>query len=318
MVDATTQPDPLLVIAGPTASGKTRLAVEVAEALSAEVVSADAFAVYRGLDIGTDKPDADTRRRVRHHLVDVVDPDQRFSAGDFVTAANGAIADIRSSGRLPIVAGGTHFYIRALIMGLFPSPAHDPSVRAQLEDLWRDDPAEAYQMLRSVDPEAALKISARDRQRVLRALEVFRLTGEPISQHWAHHRETPHFRPFLAAPRRPRAELYARIDSRVDSMFSCGLEEEVQRILASGVPRNAHALKAIGYRQVCAMLDGDIDRATAIELTKRASRRFAKRQLTWLRSLREGSLIWVEPAEHGGTETVISRWTQHVREGWAS
>ncbi len=317
MADPKSNLQPLLVIVGPTASGKTKLAVETAEALSGEIVSADAFAVYRGMDIGTDKPDPEIRRRVRHHLIDVADPDTRFSAGDFVSAATKAIADIRSRGVLPIVAGGTHFYVRALLLGLFPSPPHDPELRAELEALWDDDPASVFVELRSVDPTTAHKVGPRDRQRILRALEVFKLTGTPISEHWERHRQSPKFRPMMAAPRRPRDELYARINMRVDIMFSSHLEEEVKRILASGVPRDAHALKAIGYRQVVAMLSGETDRDTAIEHTKQASRQFAKRQLTWLRSLREGTLHWVAGAENGGTEAVISRWTQHAQEGWA-
>ncbi len=308
---------PLLVIVGPTASGKTRLAVETAEALSGEIISADAFAVYRGMDIGTDKPDLETRSRVRHHVVDVADPDQRFSAGDFVTAATAAIDDIRSRGAVPIVSGGTHFYVRALLLGLFQSPPHDPELRANLEADWNDDPVAVFSELESLDPVTAHKVGARDRQRILRALEVYRLTGTPISEHWNRDRQSPRFRPLMAAPRRSRKELYARIDGRVDYMFSSGLEEEVRRILALGVPREAHALKAIGYRQVVAMLGGQHDRLTAIEHTKRASRQFAKRQLTWLRSAREGALHWVGGAEDGGTEAVISQWTQHVGEGWA-
>jgi tRNA dimethylallyltransferase len=306
---------PLLVIAGPTASGKTTLAVEVAEAVSGEVISADAFAVYRGMDIGTDKPDAETRRRVRHHLVDVADPHERFSAGDFARGAEQAIEDIRSRGLVPIVAGGTHFYIRALLLGLFPSPPHDDEIRAELEARWEREPEAVYEELEVVDPSAADRIGVRDRQRILRALEVFRISGRPISEHWEDHHEAPRFRPLIAAPQRPRSELYAKIDMRVEFMFSLGLEEEVKQILASGVPRDAHALKAIGYREVVEKLDGRYDRTTAIERTQQASRNFAKRQLTWLRSLREGELEWVPPADQGGTGAVVSRWTRHIREG---
>lgn len=305
----------ILVIAGATASGKSRLAVEVAEALAGEIVSADAFAVYRGMDIGTDKPSLETRRRVRHHMVDVADPRERFSAGDFVEGASAAIEDIRRRGRVPIVAGGTHFYVRALLLGLFPSPPHDPAVRSELERAWGEDPASVAAALAAGDPVAAARIGPRDRQRILRALEVLRITGMPISEHWNRHREDPRFTPLMVAPKRSREELYAKIEARVDVMFSSGLEEEVDRILASGTPRNAHALKAIGYRQVVAAIDGRMDRRTAIEQTKQASRNFAKRQLTWLRTLREGSLHWVDPAEQGGTEAVIARWTRHTKEG---
>jgi tRNA dimethylallyltransferase len=307
-------PPPLLVIAGPTASGKSELALEVAEKLGGEIVSADAFAVYRGLDIGTDKPDAEARRRVPHHLVDVADPRERFSAGHFAAAATAAIERIRSAGATPIVAGGTHFYIHALLRGLFPSPPHDPQLRARLAAEWAVDPASLADRLAAVDPPAAARISPQDRQRVLRALEVWELTGIPISEHWQRHRDDVRFRAMIAAPHRDRDDLYARINLRVDSMFSNGLEEEVTRILASGVPPDAHALKAIGYAQVVEMLAGRCDRVTAIERTKQTSRKLAKRQLTWLRSYLAGVVEWVDPVERGGTAAIIARWSDHSGE----
>ena len=307
-------PPPLLVIAGPTASGKSELALEVAARLDGEIVSADAFAVYRGLDIGTDKPDLEARRRVRHHLVDVADPRERFSAGEFAAAAAAAIDGIRSRGATPIVAGGTHFYIHALIHGLFPSPPHDPELRARLADEWSADPVALAARLEAVDPRAAARIGPQDRQRVLRALEVWELTGVPISDHWQRHRGSPRFDTLIAAPRRDRSDLYARINLRVDSMFFNGLEEEVTRILASGVSPDAHALKAIGYAQVVDLLAGRCDRETAIARTKQTSRRLAKRQLTWLRSLLEGTVEWVDPAERGGVAAVIAKWSDHIGE----
>jgi tRNA dimethylallyltransferase len=303
------------VIVGPTGSGKSALALEVAEAIGGEIISADAFAVYRGLDIGTDKPSIEARRRVRHHLLDVADPHQHFSAGHFVAAATAAIDDIRSRGAVPMVTGGTHFYVRALLLGLFESPPGDASLRARLAAEWDADPAGTADRLRAVDPAAAARIGAFDRQRVLRALEVWELTGVPISEHWQHHRSQLTYRALLAAPHRERRDLYARIDVRVVDMFSRGLEEEVTRILASGVPPSAHALKAIGYAQVVQMLAGDGDRPNAIEQTKQASRRLAKRQLTWLRSLREGALEWVAPVEQGGAASVVAKWLGFIGEG---
>jgi len=304
--------EPLLVIVGPTASGKSRLAVEVAESISGEIVSADAFAVYRGLDIGTDKPDSEARSRVRHHLVDVADATQRFSAGAFAETASQAIDDIRSRGFTPIVAGGTHFYIRALILGLFPSPPHDPEIRARLEAAWEENPTQLFTSLQRVDPDAAARIGPQDRQRILRAFEVYEVTSVPLSEHWNHHRQAPRYRCLLAAPERTREELYARIDARVDSMFESGLEEEINQLLVLGVPRDAHALMAIGYRQVVEMLEGRWDRSTAITQTKQASRKLAKRQLSWIRSLREGTVNWVPPAEYGGTETLTAKWRHHM------
>ncbi|PWB77427.1 MAG: tRNA (adenosine(37)-N6)-dimethylallyltransferase MiaA [Holophagae bacterium] len=314
-MDAATPQLPLLVIMGPTGSGKSELALQVAEAIGGEIISADAFAVYRGLDIGTDKPPIEARRRVRHHLLDVADPHQRFSAGHFVAAATSAIDDIRSRGAVPMVAGGTHFYVRALLLGLFESPPGEASLRARLAAEWDADPARTADRLRAVDPAAAARIGAGDRQRVLRALEVWELTGVPISEHWRRHQSRLPYHTLLVAPHRERRDLYARIDLRVVDMFSRGLEEEVTRILASGVPASAHALKAIGYAQVVQMLAGGGDRPTAIEQTKQASRRLAKRQLTWLRSLREGALEWVAPVEHGGAESVVAKWLGFIGEG---
>lgn len=314
-MDGATDQPALLVIAGPTGSGKSELALEVAEAIGGEIVSADAFAVYRGLDIGTDKPSTEARRRVRHHLIDIADPRQRFSAGHFVAAATATIDDIRARGNVPVVAGGTHFYIRALLLGLFESPPSDASLRARLAAEWDADPARMVDRLRAVDPTAAARIGAGDRQRVLRALEVWELTGVPISEHWRRHESHARYRALLAAPHRERRDLYARIDLRVDDMFSFGLEEEVTQILASGVPAGAHALKAIGYAQVVRLLAGQSDRSTAIEHTKQASRRLAKRQLTWLRSLREGVLEWVPPAEQGGAAVVVAKWMGSTVEG---
>jgi tRNA dimethylallyltransferase len=314
-MDSSSPQPPLLVIVGPTGSGKSALALEVAEAIGGEIISADAFAVYRGLDIGTDKPSVEARKRVRHHLLDVADPHQRFSAGHFVAAATSVIDDIRSRGTVPIVAGGTHFYVRALLLGLFESPPGDPSLRTRLAAEWDAGPARAVARLRAVDPAAAARIGAFDRQRVLRALEVWELTGVPISEHWQHHRSQLTYRALLAAPHRERRDLYAKIDLRVVDMFSRGLEEEVTRILASGVPPSAHALKAIGYAQVVQMLAGDGDRPNAIEQTKQASRRLAKRQLTWLRSLREGALEWVAPVEQGGAASVVAKWLGFIGEG---
>jgi tRNA dimethylallyltransferase len=307
----TSELQPLLVIVGPTASGKTRLAIEASEALSGEIVSADAFAVYRGLDIGTDKPDTEARRRARHHLIDVAAPTERFSAGDFARDAGIAIADIRSRGLTPILAGGSHFYVRALLLGLFPSPPRDARIRKRLVAAWRKDPATLVRRLQEVDPDAAARIDSRDRQRIVRALEVYELTAVPISKHWERTRQSPRYHPVIVAPERPREELYARIHARVDHMFRSGLEEEVNQLLVSGVPRDAHAFKAIGYRQVLEMLQGSWDRPTTIARTKQASRRLAKRQLTWLRSLREGSLQWVQPADRGGTESILAVWHQH-------
>ncbi len=311
--DAHDHREPLLLVVGPTASGKSRLGLEIAEAIGGEIVSADAFAVYRGLDIGTDKPDSAARRRVRHHLIDIVEPTEVFSAGAFVEAATAAIAEIRARGVTPIVVGGTHFWIRALLIGLFPSPPRDHDLSAGLALEWDRDPTATFARLERVDPAAAGKIGPHDRQRILRALEVFEATGIAISAHWKAHRPAHRFDPLMVAPEHPRDELYAKIDSRVDLMYASGLREEVDRILASGVPRDAHSLKAIGYRQLVEFVHGECDLESAIHNTKAGSRQLAKRQLTWLRGSTEGELQWFPPAERGGTKRALDAWTDKLR-----
>jgi tRNA dimethylallyltransferase len=275
-------------------------------------VSADAFAVYRGLDIGTDKPTNEDRQRVPHHLVDVADPTVRFSAGEFAEAASVSIDDIVGRSCTAVVVGGTHFYIRALLEGLFPSTPRDPAHGKQLAEEWDRDPGSVFQQLQEVDPEAAGRINPKDRQRVLRALEIYHVTGETLTSHWQRHQHPPKYRALMVSPQRSRSDLYASIDARADRLFASGLVKEVRRILASGVPVDAHALKAIGYRQVVEMLEGQCDLQTAIDNTKRSSRHFAKRQLTWMRSLREGSLHWVPPAEQGGAPAITNLWDQHT------
>ncbi|MEN8164111.1 MAG: tRNA (adenosine(37)-N6)-dimethylallyltransferase MiaA [Acidobacteriota bacterium] len=302
----------LLIIMGPTASGKSGLAVEVAERLNGEIISADAFAVYRGMDIGTDKPTIKDQRGIPHHLLDILDPIQPFSAGDFVSAADTAIAAILKRNRLPIVVGGTHFYIRSLLFGLFPSPPHDPDLRARLEHDWDQDSLAVFQKLATLDPEAAAQIGPTDRQRILRALEVRELSGEPISSHWLRHQKAFRYNALLTAPHRPRTELYAKINARVDEMFAGGLIEEVRRILDSGTPSDAHSLKAIGYREVVNMLSGRVHQEEAVESTKRSSRKLAKRQMTWLRGRWEGQLHWVPPLEQGGADNVCDLWSNFL------
>jgi tRNA dimethylallyltransferase len=242
-------------------------------------------------------------------MVDVADPRERFSAGEFARHAAAAIDDITARGRVAAVVGGTHFYIRALLRGLFVSPPHVPDLDSRLAAEWEHDRARLLHRLREVDPVAARRIGPNDRQRVLRALEVFELTGTTLSSHWQSQRKNVKYKPLLVAPERPRPELYARIDRRVDVMFESGLVEEVDRLLASGVPHDAHALKAIGYRQVLDVHAGRCDVAAAVGATKRASRRLAKRQLTWLR--KEIRLHWVPPVEDGGVDRVIGLWRTH-------
>jgi tRNA dimethylallyltransferase len=284
----------LVVVCGPTASGKTALGLALAERLGGEVVSADAFAVYRGLDIGTAKPTEAERARVPHHLVDVADPRERYSAGQFLRDADGAIADITARGRVPVVVGGTHFYVRALLQGLFPEPPKDPDLRRRLEEEWDADRSATRARLAVLDPQAAARIAAEDRQRTLRALEVSLLSGRAMSDLWREHARAPRYRFLLLGLGPSRAELHARIASRVARMFAVGLIAEVLGLVASGVPSQAHAFKAIGYRESIRAIQG-LDTAEGAEAdTVVATRQLAKRQVTWLRG--ESDVEWL-----GGT-----------------
>ena len=275
---------PLVVLVGPTAAGKTALAVALAERLGGEVISADAFAVYRGLDIGTAKPGPAERRRVPHHLIDVADPRERYSAGMFVRDADAAIAAILARGRRAVVVGGTMFYVRALLRGLFPEPPKDEALRRALEEEWRRDPAAVRARLAALDPEAAARVAPTDRQRILRAVEVATAAGRPMTELWREHPLPARRHPArLLGIAPPRSDLHARIAARVEGMFARGLLDEVRGLLVSGVPRGAHALKAIGYRECCRALDGEWTAEQARERTAAATRQLAKRQLTWLR-----------------------------------
>lgn len=292
---------PLLVILGPTAVGKSDLAVRICGRLAGEIVSVDSMQVYRGLDRGTSKPDAETRARVPHHGIDLADPGQDFSLGEFVRMAEAAIAGIRARGRLPVLVGGTGLYLRGLLKGIVDAPRRDPVVRARLIDHdRRRGPGSLHRVLARVDPETAGRLLPGDRQRIVRALEVWRERREPLS---ALIRRTP-----FAADRHAtvkigltmdRAALYRRIDDRVVGFFAAGLVDEVRGLLAAGVPPGANAFKAIGYREAARHLAGEIRMEEAVMLTQQGTRRYAKRQWTWFR--REPGVNWfaVDPRDSG-------------------
>jgi len=286
---------PLLVICGPTASGKTGLALSLAEQFPVEILSADSRQVYRRLDIGTAKPTAEELSRVRHHLIDLVEPEQPFSVADFVDLANAAIADIAARGQWPLLVGGTGLYIQALTAGLAETPPADPQLRAALEAEAREHGLDRlYRRLQKIDPPTAARLSPNDQVRIVRALEVEALSGCRMSDFQARHAFADHpFRLLKLGLLQEREHLYRRIEQRVDAMFAAGLVDEVRTLLASGCPADVKGLKTIGYQEVMAYLRGDCDLPTAIELVKRNSRRYAKRQMTWFR--RDSSIIWVDP-----------------------
>lgn len=275
---------------GPTASGKSRLALALAERLPLEIVSMDSAQVYRGLDIGTAKPSADERRRVPHHLIDVLDPDRAYSTGRWRADALTAIKNILAMGKLPLIVGGTMLYYRALAGGLDVLPQADPDVRAEIdaEAAERGWPA-LHTELSRVDPQIARRIAAGDTQRIQRALEVWRLTGKPLSTLQGMARAALPFslKAFALAPGE-REALHERIARRFDAMLKAGLTDELKALreryrLTPGMP----SMRTVGYRQVWQYLDGELDAGAMREQAIAATRQLAKRQLTWLRSFRD-------------------------------
>jgi tRNA dimethylallyltransferase len=283
----------LLVLSGPTASGKTEAALALGRLFPLEIVSADSLQVYRGMDIGTAKPTLEERRAIPHHLIDAADPDEEYNAGRFVAEAEEAIAGIRGRGRLPLVVGGTGLYIRALLRGLDPLPG-DRAVRAHLARRWeRDGSTSLHEELGRIDPAAAARIHPADRVRVLRALEVAEVTGIPISaQRTAWSGTGGRYRVLFLALSLDRVALYRRIDARVDGMIAGGLVGEVQGLLARGYGTELKSMRSLGYRHIAAHLRGEAPLSRAVAEMKRDTRRYAKRQLTWLS--REPGVAWVE------------------------
>jgi tRNA dimethylallyltransferase len=279
----------LVLVVGPTAVGKTALAVSLAERFDGEIVNCDSMQVYRGFDIGTDKPGPEERRRVRHHLLDIRGGREQFTAADFAGLASEAIFDITARGRLPMVVGGTGLYVKALLDGLFPGPGRDDAVRSALEEELRRDGLDAlYVRLQAVDPDYAAKIGRRDRIRIVRALEVRTVTGIPLSEHF---RRTagfvPGYRTIRIGLERERSELVRRIEARIARMFERGLLDEVKGLLTSGLDESAPPFKALGYRHALAVLRGEIPAAEAAARTAMDTRRYAKRQMTWFRRMED-------------------------------
>jgi len=287
---------PLIVIVGPTAVGKTEVAIQLAERLHGEIVSADSRLFYRGMDIGTAKPTLQERRGIPHHLIDVADPDESWSLAVFQAAAADAIADIHARGNLPLLVGGTGQYIRAVTHGWTP-PAIQPDARLR-EELESRAGSEGYQALYAellaLDPEAAAKIDPRNVRRTVRALEVIRLTGRKFSAQGGQAGSL--YRLLIIGLTRPRQELYARVDARIEAMFTLGLLDEVQHLLDSGCSPELPTMTAIGYRECIQVLAGRMDVEQAKTEMRRLTRIFVRRQANWFK-LDDPSIHWFEPGK---------------------
>ena len=284
----------LVAVVGATATGKSRLGLALAEAVNGEVISCDSTAVYRGLDIGTDKLPIAEQRGVPHHLVDVADPAEVYSAARYAADAAETARDICDRGRVPILVGGTGFYYRAFVRGLFPGPARDDRLRARLDRVAGRRGVDAlYRWLARVDEPSARRIQPRDRKRLVRALEVYLLTGRPLTDHFqATAPPIPDLEVLTFGLETSRAEAAARIARRVDEQFARGVVDEVRRLIASGVPPTAHAFSGLVYRQVIELLHGVRADAETRALIVRENLRYTRRQVTWFR--KEPGVRWLD------------------------
>ncbi len=274
---------PFLILTGPTAVGKTAVSLDLADRLGAEIISADSRQVYRELTIGTAKPETDELARIPHHFIDELDLGEPFSAGRFAEQAYARIRDILSRGRVPFVVGGSTLYLHALQFGLADVPPVDPEIRRSLENRLAEEGAGAlFDELHRLDPASAATLDPTKTSRLVRALEVYYGTGRPLSAYHAE-QQPPPFTFDVTVLHRDRAELYARINQRVDLMLNRGLLDEVRGLLERGADPSLYALRTIGYQEPIAFLKGEIDHAEMVRLIKRNSRRYAKRQVTWMR-----------------------------------
>ena len=299
----------LIAIAGPTASGKSAAALLLAEQLGGEIVSVDSMQVYRGMDIGTAKPSAAERARVRHHLIDIVDVTETFDAAQFVRRAREAVGDIQARGKRSILCGGTGLYFNAFFGGVGGAPGAEPQLRELLETT---PMPELLRELRERDPQTYEKIDRNNPRRVIRAVEVIRQTGRPYVEQRSRWAETMSVPAHFFCLRREPGDLHDRINARVDTMFARGLVEETRRLLEAGFASNRTAMQALGYRQVAEHLRGDRSLAETIELVKLRTRQFAKRQMTWFR--RQLRPAWIDVTPQQDAEAAAGEMMRKIRQ----
>lgn len=287
---------PLVAVVGPTASGKTRLAIDIAAKYGGEVVSADSMQIYKYMDIGTAKPTACEMRGVRHHMIGIIEPSENYSVAQYVNDAKRCIEDIKSRGKLPVLAGGTGLYVNSLVDNIkFGETNRDENLRRELSEISESKGGGALlKILREFDPEAADSLHPNNTGRIIRAIEVFKTTGTTMTEMREKSRQTPKIYNLcmIGLNFADRDLLYERINARVDSMIDSGLVDEVKKLLDAGISKDTTAMQAIGYKEIAAAQDGGLSMREAIETVKRESRRYAKRQLTWFR--RDERINWIE------------------------
>jgi tRNA dimethylallyltransferase len=303
---------PLVVLTGPTAVGKSQVAVLLAKTLGTGVITADSRQVYRGMDIGTDKPSLQERQGVPHRLIDLVDPDQPFNVGEYRRYALDEAERLYREGRVPLVVGGTGLYVRALVHGLWEGPTADWNFRARMSGMARRlGTSYLHEQLARVDPELARRLHPNDEVKIIRGLEVHHLSGGALSDaHRRHGFREASFSALLIGLARGREALYRRIEERVGSQLTKGLVEETRRLLEKGYGRHLGSMKGLGYRQIAGYVAGEYSYEEAVRRLKRDTRRFAKRQLTWFR--KEPGITWLSIEEHESTEQVASRAMERI------
>lgn len=286
--------DRIVCVVGPTASGKTKMAVELAKQLGGEVISCDSMQIYRGMDVGTAKPTDEEMQGIPHHMIDIAEPDEDFSVSRYVEMADACVQDVLSRGKTAVIAGGTGLYVDSLIAGRSFAPVPSTGKREMLERRAEAEGVEVlHRELSEVDPETAARLPLADRRRIIRALEVYQETGMTITEHNEEtKKQPPRYRPvWLGMTFEDRTALYARIDLRVEEMMRQGLADEVRALLRRGVPETATAMQAIGYKELTAAVRGETDMLEAVRLIQQRSRNYAKRQLTWFR--RNEQIHWL-------------------------
>lgn len=299
--------EPLIVLTGPTASGKTALSIELAKAIGGEIISADSMQVYRQMDIGTAKIRPEEMEGIPHYLVDVLEPDDPFNVVVFQQMAKAAMKKIRENGHIPIIVGGTGFYIQAILNDIDFKENEDDGYRSHLEAMAASDggPERLYEMLKEVDPESAEKIHCHNTKRVIRALEYFHQTGQKISEHneQESRKESPYNFAYFVL-NRPREVLYERIDQRVDQMMEEGLVQEVRKLKDRGYDRSLVSMQGLGYKEILAYFDGELSLEEAVYILKRDTRHFAKRQLTWFK--RERDVLWLDQSKYDSRGAILA------------